>query len=285
SSTAPVDLSAFRLRTSYDGDKSSASNTVTLNGTLAPGNYKIVNTKNDGTPLALTQSGGYVWLEDAYGVQIYQPVIQYPDGSSTTKIGQAWAFDGTTWRWTSQPTPEANAFPAVTPAAVATTSSSLLLPCNANQYRNSATNRCDLIAFATSTFAPCNANQTRNPATNRCDGISLASASLQPCQAGDERNPATNRCRSVLGASTTLKPCAADQTRNAATNRCRKTVAGSLAAIQDIKTPTSAGNNHWRWIIGAAALLVAIGYGLYEWRQDLAAILEKIKPKLGRTKS
>jgi hypothetical protein len=282
----PVDLSAYRLRTSYDGTKSSSSNTITLNGLLAPGAYTLVNTKNDGTPLSLTESGGYVWLEDTYGMQIYQPVVQYPDASSTTKVGWAWALGGSTWGWTSSPQPTgANYFPPESPTNTTSSSTATLVPCKPGQERNPLTNRCRTIVSA-ATLVPCKPDQTRNPATNRCRSLLATSTlSLTPCKAGQQRNPATNRCRAVLGASTTLKPCAAGQARNPATNRCRKVTAASIANIQDVKAATTASSAHWQWFIAAAVVLAALGYAFYEWRQDILLALNTARSKLSTIKS
>lgn len=283
STDKPIDLSAYRLRTSYDGTKSTSSNTIALNGTLSPGTFTLVNTKNDGTALSLTESGGYVWLEDVNGAKIYNPVIQYADASSTSKVGWAWAFDGATWRWTSDPTAQANNFPPEDQATTAASTTSALKPCAADQYRNPETNRCRKIVISASTLVPCKPDQERNPATSRCRSILASSASLQPCKSGQERNPATNRCRSVLGASTSLKPCAAGWQRNPQTNRCRKTTASSVANVQDIKTAASSANvGYWRWLLAAAAVIGAIGYAFYEWRQDLTLFLDKLKTKLAR---
>jgi hypothetical protein len=278
SSAKPIDLSQYRLRTSYGGTKSSSSNTIALNGTLEHSGYTLVNTKNDGSELSLTESGGYVWLEDAYGAQTYQPIVQYPDTSSTTKVGWAWALDGTTWQWTSAPTLTDNDFPPEDQAAstVLNVTTSTLKPCAANQYRNPLTNRCKMIVSA-ATLVPCKPDQERNPATNRCRSLLAASTNLTPCKPGQERNPATNRCRSVLGASTTLKPCAAGWQRNSQTNRCRKDTSAGIANVQDVKTPSTAGTSSIRWFIAAAIVLGALGYALYEWRHDAVLLLDKIK--------
>lgn len=285
SSNKPVDLSQYRLRTSYGGTKSSSSNTVALNGSLAPGAYTLINTKNDGSPLILTESGGYVWLEDAYGAQIYQPIVQYPDASSTTKVGWAWASDGASWRWTSDPTLNTNSFPASDQVAASTSTSaaSTLQPCAANQYRNPATNRCKLIVSA-ATLVPCKPGDERNPATDRCRSPLAAATSLTPCKAGQERNPATNRCRAITsaGSTSTLKPCQTGWTRNPQTNRCRKNTAASIASIQDVKTAATGSKSSWPWLIGSAIAAGAIGYALYEWRRDALLLLDKIKIKTSR---
>lgn len=93
-----LDLAGLRLRTGSVGQSATSSNTVMLGGTLAAGSYGVF-------PLSLTNSGGWVWLEDAYGVMQYQDsIVAYGDAS--TKKGQAWAWEpGGQWRWTQYPTP------------------------------------------------------------------------------------------------------------------------------------------------------------------------------------
>lgn len=97
-SAGTLDLAGLRLRTGTVGQSATASNTVVLGGTLAPDAYGVF-------PLTLTNSGGNVWLEDAYGIVQYQDsVVTYPDASS--KKGQAWAQDTAgQWHWTQYPLP------------------------------------------------------------------------------------------------------------------------------------------------------------------------------------
>ncbi|MGH7195634.1 MAG: hypothetical protein ACREGA_02535 [Candidatus Saccharimonadales bacterium] len=277
---AAIDLSDYRLRIGYQGQSDSLTNTFHFNQMLGAGKYFTLATRDDGKALSITNSGGYVWLEDANGVKIYQPVIQYPSASSSKRVGEAWALDGATWRWTTAPHPfSANYFPPVEPTHANSSAPTNYVPCRADQYRNPATHRCRDIASGSS-LRPCNPNQARNPATNRCRDISLASSSLKPCQAGDQRNPATNRCRKIGASTSQLKPCASDQTRNPATNRCRKTLAAAAGKIQDVKSPSSNSQTHWKIILLVGAIVAAAGYGFYEWRHEFALAREKLKAKI-----
>ena len=240
-SASPIDLSLFRLRSDSGGLQPAPGNTIPLNGTLAPRAYRLVGNRADGEPLSLTDSGGYVWVEDVYGLRIYQPVVQYPSAADTA--GWAWAFDGSSWRWSSHPSPDgANIFPPDTVAS-GSAAISLLKPCTPDQYRN--------------------------PATNRCRSLVSATTAVQPCQQGQERNPATSRCRAVLAASTSLKPCAAGQTRNPATNRCRSITATTIASVSDAAAPAAARSNITPWILTALIAAAALAYAAYEWRQDI----------------
>ncbi len=278
----PVNLADYRLRTSYGGLNSSSRNTFSLDGSLDPGEYLLINTKDDGSPLSLTDSGGYVWLEDALGVQAYDPVIEYPDASAENKVGQAWSLgDNDEWQWTTSPQPDGpNDFPSV-PSVVElvapSTSATSLKPCAPDQVRNPSTNRCRKISSATKTLTLCKLGQTRNPVTHRCRTAKNATKSLTPCKLGQTRNSATNRCRSVLAATKVKKPCKAGQERNPDTGRCRK-IQPKISNIHDIKTASKSTDQHW--YIVAALTAGAAGYISYEWRQEFSVGLERLKSKL-----
>jgi hypothetical protein len=265
-----IDLASYRLRIGYKGQGIGVTNTIHFGQLLEPGKYFTAATRDDGDALSITDSGNFVWLEDAYGVATYDPVVQYPSASSTSKVGWSWAFDGQTWRWTSAPHPfDANYFPPEVPAGTSTNNdTSTLKPCATNQYRNPLTNRCKLIVSASS-LVPCKSNQVRSPETNRCRSILATSSSLQPCKTGQVRNPATNRCKSAAATSNQLKPCQPGWERNPETNRCRKgSVLGTATTkVQDIKAPAAKGT---RWLLIGAVVVGALAYGLYEWRQEIA---------------
>jgi hypothetical protein len=251
---SPIDLSQFRLRVGYVGQNSSSSNTFILNGTLQPGEYMVVAQDFDNQPISLTNSGSFVWLEDAYGVVRYDnTVMEYPSASADTKKGWAWAYDPSDgqWKWTSQPT-SYNA-PNV-----------FVLPVKAKR------------AAAVKSLVPCKVGQYRSEETNRCRSSASAS-SLTPCKEGQERNPDTNRCRSVLGASAELKPCEPGQERNPETNRCRKAKGGDIPeaafAVQPVPDSPSAFAG-W-WALGGVGVLAA-GYGVWEWRREIWHGIRKI---------
>jgi hypothetical protein len=259
-----INLADYRLRIGYQGQSVSVTNTFTWGKEVMPeleeyilpsGEYFMLTVRNDGDLLSITDGGGFVWLEDFYGAKIYsQTIVEYPDASSTTKEGWAWAFDGEGWQWTSAPQPYApNYFPLPEPEPV----------------------------IPTSALVPCRPDQFRNPDTNRCKLIASASSSLMPCKPSQQRNPATNRCRSVAGASTTLKPCGPGQERNPATNRCRKIVGTAEAAYAVEDVPTDLSSNMGWWLAGAAGIGV-VGYGTYEWRRELLGLLGKAKGLFGK---
>lgn len=251
----PIDLSQFRLRIGYLGQNPSSSNTFILHGTLQPGQYAVMTYDFDNQPISVTNSGGFVWLEDAYGVTRYDnTVMEYPDASADNKKGWAWAYDASdgVWKWTSQPTPSNSQSVFKLPPVKEKKSSEKSL-------------------------VPCKPGQTRNPETNRCRSTASSASTLVPCKEGQERNPATNRCRSVKGASTELKPCKPGQERNPETNRCRKVTGGDIpeAAFAVQEVPDSQSTFAGWWVLGGIGAL-ATGYGVWEWRREIWNGIRKV---------
>ncbi len=264
-----ISLDDFALRTNSSSSSRTSSNTFSLDGIVIPaGGYQTVWQTDAGTRISLTNSGGYVWLEDTWGIQTYAPEVRYESAGSAQQ-GFAWAQkDDSSWAWTGSPQPlGANVFPVVLAAT-----DNVLAECPAGKYRNPETNRCRTIEEAVNALAACPEGQYRNPDTNRCKATTTtASASLTPCKEGQERNPATNRCRSIASAVAELIPCDEGYERNPATNRCRKSIPLTTAAsVAQAAQAPGANNNALPWVIGVAAV-GALGYGLYEWRHELGA--------------
>lgn len=278
-SAAPIDTSLYRLRS--DSGTSESGTAFSLNGLLEPGAYLTVSLRDDGDKLSLTDSGGYVWLEDIAGIVQYydETMVQYPSASSMTKIGWAWAQDAMdgVWKWTSTPRPDAENVITV-PAEVATVTTGPSV-CPAGKYRNPETNRCRSLEEAVNTLTQCEEGKERNPITNRCRSVaSVAAAVLASCDEGKERNPATNRCRAVTSASTSaFVPCQAGYDRNPATNRCRKVIEAvtNNAASTQVET---AENSSFQTALLIVAGAGAVSYGIYEWRTELLRGLRRIIP-------
>lgn len=241
------DIAQYALRTDSGGTKRTASNGHDL------ANFPVTDEGYITVPVAVTNIGGYAWIEDTYGTQRYDDtVVQYPDASSTTKRGYAWALsESGGWQWTATPRPDA--------------ANSFYLPPE------------PIKVAASATLTPCREGQERNPATNRCRSIVDAIAELVPCREGQERNPATNRCRSVLAASSALVPCQDGYERNPETNRCRKVVLASsnIPAVKDVETKSKASTTGW--LVASVAVALAGGYALYEWRDDIRRRFSRIK--------
>jgi hypothetical protein len=86
----------------------------------------------------------------------------------------------------------------------------------------------------------------------------------------------------VLGGSD-LAPCKAGQERNPDTNRCRNVVSMPTAEYTPEQTTKGPNNYVLWWSLGGVGL-VTIGYGIWEWRQELVKLFKKIISLLHRTK-
>lgn len=261
-----VDFSEVRIR--------AGSAVVQLAGVIESGTYAIFH-------VGLPNTGGYVSLEDTYGLHTYaNTIIEYPDASATSKKGKSWALVEDRWQWSTSNPRGPNIVPVVEEDVVAEEEESSLTPCRDDQYRNPETNRCKLIASTASSLKPCAANQVRNSETNRCRTISSGSSasSLKPCAANQYRNPETNRCRLIASTASSLKPCAQNQERNPATNRCRAVLSAVVpnADFPVEENPTSSDQS-LGWIAFAGVGILALGYAGWEWRYEIAGISRKLK--------
>lgn len=302
----PANLSGCKLQISASTSVETAKLYALPNVTLSPGGYYAFY---DSTASFLPNaSGGSIWLIDSSN---QESMITYPDDLNDDV---AWVFDGSGWAASytitpsaaniltaSQPCPagqmrnvdtnRCNNIEAATTTGTTTGTSSMpiatesamaksaTVPCNANQTRNPETNRCRNNATAAAT-ASCPASQSRNLETNRCKSdVTNITVNASACKAGQERNPETNRCKNIA-ADSTAKACPTGQERNIETNRCRKTTAAgssngsSLNDVKDVANSTPIKNRPY-WLIAAVALAAAIGYGLYEWRQEITECMRK----------
>lgn len=247
-----IDLSLFRLRVGYQGQSSSSSNTYVLSSVVEPGHYAVLHFDIDNRSISVTNSGGFVWLEDRYGIKRYDSTVQeYADASADSKKGQAWAYDPAdgAWKWTTQPTPmdAPSVFPvAITARSAATVQS--LVPCKDGQYRSEETNRCRSVAAA-STLTPCKDGQYRSEETNRCRAVATE-AVVAACPEGQERNPDTNRCRKK--APDEIPPAA--------------------FAVEEMKEAGKAFSG-W-WALGGIGAFAA-GRSAWEWRSEMLAGIRK----------
>lgn len=258
-----IDLSDLVLRTDSNSSSRATSNTFTLSGLLAPDAYFAVTQTDEGGRISLTNSGGYVWLEDTWGLTSFvDTVVQWPS-ATTDQQGFAYAHDAAAgWRWTTTPTPDAQ--------NTITEPVQVIAECPAGKYRSPESGRCRTIEEAVSELATCEEGYERNLTTNRCRKVSLAVAStFTPCLEGQERNPVTNRCRSIASAVAELMPCDEGYERNPATNRCRKLQSLSVPSAPFAVEPTVASVPLWQWWAGGAILAALAGYGVWEWRHEI----------------
>lgn len=268
-SDSAVDLTDLALRTNSSSSSRTSSNTFTLAGQLLPGEYYTIWQTDAGARISLTNSGGYIWLEDAYGTVQYQSTLAHYESAGSSQQGYAYAQDVLgNWQWTSTPKPG-----AANEITVPT-----LIACEEGKYRNPDTGRCRTLEETINALAACEEGYERNPTTNRCRKIATATtASLTPCKEGQERNPETNRCRSIASAVAELIPCDEGYERNPATNRCRKVQSGQVPSAAYPVEPydqTASGATTW-WVIGSIGVF-ALGYGAWEWRREIGAGFAKI---------
>lgn len=232
-------------------------------GRLQPGQYSAFY--NDKTGLTLANSGGgKVYLIDTDDTEIYQ--ADYP---SDLDDDISWSLINGSWEKTFSVTPNK--------------ANELLesKPCPAGQIRNPDTNRCINITEEAAGLSSCPEGKERNPATNRCRNITSLASALKACATDQVRNPVTNRCKKISGSTSTLTPCNPGQERNPQTHRCRKTsAASSSGALNDVKDVLSVSSkNTANWVATALAVLGALSYAVFEWRNEILEQLGILRSK------
>ena len=275
-SQATVGLDGFVLRTDSNSANRTMSNTVTLTGELQPGQIQTVTNTDDGGRFSLTNSGGYVWLEDTWGLVRYDDTLTKYEAAGSAEQGYAYALDmlNQSWQWTTTPMPGKENQLTPRPIAVPTT-----VVCPEGKYLNPDTNRCRSVADAINTLATCDEGSERNPLTNRCRKVTVASTGvgLAPCGEGQERSPTTNRCRSIASAVAELLPCDEGYERNPTTNRCRKIKTTDMpVASYPVKTsPRSPQTTATWWAVGGVGA-IALAYAGWEWRAEVSRIFRRL---------
>jgi len=217
---------------------------------LKPGEYKVFTNTELGYSLLNTSSRVTLFApagEIASEVPLYNAP---PDGES-------WALIGDMWQYTSQPTPGALNIKGMSQdeeASANTATASASKPCAVNQYRSPETNRCRLISSTSSTApSPCKPGQERNEETNRCRNIVIASATA--CKEGQEKNPETNRCRTI------------------------KQLSAVGYGVKGATTKQQGGMGWYMWAAIAGIVLLIVGYGVWEWREELKKLFQAAKAK------
>lgn len=180
---------------------------------------------------------------------------------NSPKEGQSWALIDDVWQYTNQLTPAAANLPMLVEADVLVIESvSILKPCKDGQYRSEETGRCRNIISDVAELTQCAEGQERNPATNRCRSTTavLSDSDLKPCDPGQERNPDTNRCRNVVS-----------------------NIPKADYAPEQTSVPTT-DYTSW-WILGGIGL-IAVSYGVWEWRVELSKLFKNTAAFLRRKK-
>ena len=154
-------------------------------------------------------------------------------------------------------------------------------PCPAGQYRHPETRRCRKIEAA-KTITPCKDGYYRSEETGRCRSIASAAAkTLKPCPEGQFRNSSTGRCKKIASTDDIAKECPEGFERNPQTKRCRKIKSASMptvgSAAAEVKQVAGAT---WGWWVFGGVSLLAVGYGVWQWRWEISQFVRKIRESI-----
>ena len=154
-------------------------------------------------------------------------------------------------------------------------------PCPVGQYRHPETRRCRKIEAA-KTITPCKDGYYRSEETGRCRSVASAAAkTLKPCPEGQFRNSTTGRCKKIASTDDIAKECPEGFERNPQTKRCRKiksanmsTVGSAAAEVKQVAGAT------WGWWVFGGVSLLAVGYGVWQWRWEISQFVRKIRESI-----
>ena len=248
---------------------------------LNPGEFLTIKIKN--TKLKLPKTKGKIYLLDEAGSKI--DIAEYnniPKGASWSLIDDEWIQ---TFMITEnsenifkeyldcQSGYERNVLGRCVKIAIPPIES----PCPVGQYRHPETRRCRKIEAA-KTITPCKDGYYRSEETGRCRSIASAAAkTLKPCPEGQFRNSATGRCKKIASTDDIVKECPEGFDRNPQTKRCRKiksanmpTVGSAAAEVKQVAGAT------WGWWVFGGVSLLAVGYGVWQWRWEISQFVRKI---------
>ena len=249
---------------------------------LNPGEFLTIKIKN--TKLKLSKTKGKVYLLDEAGSQIDSAEYERLAKSSS------WSLIDDEWTQTFMITEnsenifkeyldcqngyERNALGRCVKISVPP----IEVSCPAGQYRHPETRRCRKIEAA-KTITPCKDGYYRSEETGRCRSIASAAAkTLKPCPEGQFRNSSTGRCKKIASTDDIAKECPEGFERNPQTKRCRKiksanmpTVGSAAAEVKQVAGAT------WGWWVFGGVSLLAVGYGVWQWRWEISQFVRKIR--------
>ena len=252
---------------------------------LNPGEFLTIKIKN--TKLKLPKTKGKVYLLDEAGSKI--------DSAEYEKLAKSssWSLIDDEWMQTFMITEnsenifkeyldcqdgyERNALGRCVKISVPP----IEVSCPAGQYRHPETRRCRKIEAA-KTITPCKDGYYRSEETGRCRSIASAAAkTLKPCPEGQFRNSATGRCKKIASTDDIAKECPEGFERNPQTKRCRKiksanmpTVGSAAAEVKQVAGAT------WGWWVFGGVSLLAVGYGVWQWRWEISQFVRKIRESI-----
>ena len=252
---------------------------------LNPGEFLTIKIKN--TKLKLPKTKGKVYLLDEAGSKI--------DFAEYEKLAKSssWSLIDDEWMQTFMITEnyenifkeyldcqdgyERNALGKCVKISVPPAES----PCPVGQYRHLETRRCRKNE-AEKTITPCKDGYYRSEETGRCRSIASAAAkTLKPCPEGQFRNSSTGRCKKIASTDDIAKECPEGFERNPQTKRCRKiksanmpTVGSAAAEVKQVAGAT------WGWWVFGGVSLLAVGYGVWQWRWEISQFVRKIRESI-----
>lgn len=252
---------------------------------LNPGEFLVIKIKN--TNLKLPKTKGKVYLLDESGSKI--DISEY----NNMPKGASWSLVDDEWTRTFAITEgAANIFKEYLDCqngyernalgrCVKIATPPVEVSCPAGQYRHLETRRCRKIEAA-KTITPCKDGYYRSEETGRCRSIASAAAkTLKPCPEGQFRNSSTGRCKKIASTDDIAKECPEGFERNPQTKRCRKIKSANIPTVGSAATEVKqvAGATWGWWVFGGVSLL-AVGYGVWQWRWEISQFARKIRESI-----
>ena len=252
---------------------------------LNPGEFLVIKMKS--TNLKLPKTKGKVYLLNEAGSKI--DISEYnnmPKGSSWSLVDDEWTrtfaiTEGAANIFKEYPDCQSGYERNVLGRCVKIATPPVESPCPVGQYRHPETRRCRKIEAA-KTIIPCKDGYYRSEETGRCRSIASAVAkTLKPCPEGQFRNSATGRCKKIASTDDIAKECPEGFERNPQTKRCRKiksanmpTVGSAAAEVKQVAGAT------WGWWVFGGVSLLAVGYGVWQWRWEISQFVRKIRERV-----
>ena len=252
---------------------------------LNPGEFLTIKIKS--TKLKLPKTKGKVYLLDEAGSKI--DISEYkniPKDASWSLVDDEWTrtfaiTEGSANIFKEYPDCQSGYERNVLGRCVKIAIPPVESPCPVGQYRHPDTRRCRKIE-ATKTITPCKDGYYRSEETGRCRSIASAvTKTLKPCPEGQFRNSSTGRCKKIASTDDIAKECPEGFERNPQTKRCRKIKSANMPTVGSAATEVKqvAGATWGWWVFGGVSLL-AVGYGVWQWRWEISQFVRKIRERV-----